>query len=121
MHASGDSPCHLSAKHHVLGTCLLLMAPFRSMLLTLQGGPQRFAPRAHWVPVYPRSCDILTLHFHGALITATMSTLLSSILLGLRRREYACCWRQYRCWPALGFVRPCVLPIAGAVLSTRLT
>ena len=34
MHASGDSPCHPSAKHHLLETCLLLMAPFRSMLLT---------------------------------------------------------------------------------------
>src|SRR5712691_5563331 len=51
MHASGDSPCHLSAKHRVLETCLLLTAPFRSMLLTLRSGPQCLAPRAHreWV------------------------------------------------------------------------
>ena len=53
MHASGDSPCHLSAKHRVLETCLLLTAPFRSMLLTLRSGPQCFAPKAHRVPVYP--------------------------------------------------------------------
>ena len=26
------------------------------------------APRAHRVPVYPRSCDILTVRFHGALL-----------------------------------------------------
>jgi len=41
MHASGDAPCHASAKHHVLGACLSLIAPFRSMLLTLQSGLQR--------------------------------------------------------------------------------
>jgi hypothetical protein len=34
IHASRDSPCHSSAKHHLLGACLPLMAPFRSMLLT---------------------------------------------------------------------------------------
>src|SRR5215467_9161425 len=28
------------------------MVPFRSMLLTLRGGPQCLAPRAHRVPVY---------------------------------------------------------------------
>ena len=53
MHASCESPCHLSAKHHILGACLPLMAPFRSMLLTLRSGPQCLAPRAHGVPVYP--------------------------------------------------------------------
>src|SRR5438270_4925661 len=53
MHASGDSPCHLSAKHRVLETCLLLTAPFRSMLLTLRSGPQCLAPRAHGVWVGP--------------------------------------------------------------------
>src|SRR5262249_37271540 len=31
---------HLSAKHCVLNTCLPRTAPFRSMLLTLRGGPQ---------------------------------------------------------------------------------
>ena len=54
MHASGDSPCHSSAKHHLLGACLPRMAPFRSMLLTPESGLWRFAPRAPWVPVYPR-------------------------------------------------------------------
>src|SRR5438445_3353049 len=53
MHASGDSPCHLSAKHRVLETCLLLTATFRSMMLTLRSGPQCLAPRAHGVAVYP--------------------------------------------------------------------
>src|SRR6266849_4953572 len=38
MHASCKSPCHLSAKHCVLETCLFLTAPFRAMLLTMQGG-----------------------------------------------------------------------------------
>ena len=34
MHASGDSPWHSSAKHHLLRACLPLMVPFRTMLLT---------------------------------------------------------------------------------------
>jgi hypothetical protein len=50
---SGDSPYRSSAKHHLLDTCLLLMVPFRSMLLTLRGGPESLAPRAHRIPVYP--------------------------------------------------------------------
>src|SRR5262249_21591357 len=67
IHASCESPCHLLAKHHLLGTCFPRMAPFRSMLLTLRGGPQCLAPRAHPVPVYRRSViDILTVRFHGA-------------------------------------------------------
>src|SRR6266481_3753758 len=52
MHTSGDSPYYLSAKHGVLRACLPLTAPFRSMLLTLRGGPQCSAPKAHRVPVY---------------------------------------------------------------------
>src|SRR6516162_408920 len=46
---------YLSAKRRVLDTCLLLTSPFRSMLLTLRGGPQCLTPRAHPVPVYRRS------------------------------------------------------------------
>src|SRR5207247_7911437 len=53
MHASCESPCHSSAKRHLLDTCLLLMAPFRSMLLTLQSALKSLAPRARSVPVYP--------------------------------------------------------------------
>src|SRR5262249_27106464 len=34
MHASCESPWHLSAKPCVLETCLLLTGPFRAMLLT---------------------------------------------------------------------------------------
>src|SRR5713101_6017355 len=41
MHASGDSPYHSSAKHHILEACFFRMTPFRSMLLTLQSGLQR--------------------------------------------------------------------------------
>ena len=52
-HASGDSPCHLSAKHHLLEASLLLMIPFRAMLLTSQSGLWSLGPTAHWVPVYP--------------------------------------------------------------------
>ena len=40
MHASGDSPWHPSAKHHILEACFFRMTPFRSMLLTLQSGLQ---------------------------------------------------------------------------------
>ena len=36
MHASGDSPWHSSAKHHILEACFFRMTPFRSMLLTLE-------------------------------------------------------------------------------------
>ena len=36
--ASGDSPWHSSAKHHILEACFFRMTPFRSMLLTLQSG-----------------------------------------------------------------------------------
>src|SRR2546428_262980 len=38
MPPSCKSPCHLSAKHCILETCLFLTVPFRTMLLTLQGG-----------------------------------------------------------------------------------
>jgi hypothetical protein len=38
MHASGDSPWHASAKHHILAACFFRMTPFRSMLLTVQSG-----------------------------------------------------------------------------------
>src|SRR5713226_6400788 len=53
MHASCESPWHSLAKHHLLGACFPRMLPFRSMLLTLRGGPQCLAPRAHRIPVYP--------------------------------------------------------------------
>src|SRR6266702_2694360 len=53
--------CTLLVNHHgipepsalVLGACFPLKPPFRSMLLTLRGGPESFAPRAHRIPVYP--------------------------------------------------------------------
>jgi hypothetical protein len=52
MHASGDSPWHPSAKHHILEACFFRMTPFRSMLLTLQSGLQSLAPTAQSVPAY---------------------------------------------------------------------
>src|SRR2546426_2233663 len=52
MHASCESPWHSLAKRHLLGACFPRMAPFRSMLLTLRGGPESLAPRAHQIPVY---------------------------------------------------------------------
>src|SRR5260370_21528853 len=52
MHASCESPWHSLAKRHLLGACFPRMAPFRSMLLTLRGGPERLTPRAHQIPVY---------------------------------------------------------------------
>src|SRR5881409_3235270 len=52
MHASCESPWHSLAKRHLLRACFPRMAPFRSMLLTLRGGPESLAPRAHQIPVY---------------------------------------------------------------------
>ena len=52
MHASGDSPWHASAKHHILAACFFRMTPFKGMLLTLQSGLQSLAPRAQSVPAY---------------------------------------------------------------------
>jgi len=54
MHASGDSPCHASAKHPLLAACLLLRVSFRVMLLTSQSGLRSLDLRAHGVPVYPK-------------------------------------------------------------------
>src|SRR5229473_7739424 len=67
MHASFGSPAIL-AKRHLLDTCLLRMAPFRSMLLTLRSGPESLAPTARQVPVY---LMVVILHipmpcWHGA-------------------------------------------------------
>src|SRR3989442_378774 len=53
--------CTLLVNHHgipepsalVLRACFPLKPPFRSMLLTLRGGPESLAPRAHRIPVYP--------------------------------------------------------------------
>src|SRR5713101_9666908 len=42
-----DQPCDLVSQ------CFPLKSPFRSMLLTLRGGPESLAPRAHRIPVYP--------------------------------------------------------------------
>src|SRR6266851_3358530 len=51
MHAEFGSPAIL-AKRHLLDTCLLRMTPFKSMLLTLQSGPESLALTARQVPVY---------------------------------------------------------------------
>ena len=66
MHASGDSPSHLSAKHHLLATYLRLMVSFRGMLLTLQSGLERLTPQAHRVPVYPTVFPHSDMSLHGA-------------------------------------------------------
>jgi hypothetical protein len=42
-----NHPCDLVSQ------CFPLKSPFRSMLLTLRGGPESLAPRAHRIPVYP--------------------------------------------------------------------
>ena len=64
--AAGDSPSHLSAKHHLLATYLRLMVSFRGMLLTLQSGLERFTPQAHRVPVYPTVFPHSDMSLHGA-------------------------------------------------------
>ena len=66
MRASGDSPSHLSAKHHLLATYLRLMVSFRGMLLTLQSGLERLTPQAHRVPVYPKVFPHSDMSLHGA-------------------------------------------------------
>jgi len=66
MHASCESPCHLSAKHCFLMTCLRLTVPFRTMLLTVRGGPHCLGPRAHGVPVYPKVLRHSSMILHGA-------------------------------------------------------
>ena len=66
MRASGDSPSHLSAKHHLLVPYLRLMVSFRGMLLTLQSGLERLTPQAHRVPVYPTVFPHSDMSLHGA-------------------------------------------------------
>ena len=69
MHASCESPCHLSAKRCLLDTCFLLTAPFRTMLLTARGGPRCLGPKAYGVPVHL----IAFLHSYFALSRRTVS------------------------------------------------
>src|SRR5215831_10004562 len=93
MHASCESPWHSLAKHHLLGACFPRMVPFRSMLLTLRGGPQCLAPRAHRVPVYPMVFStFLYRAFTAHIMVAVAGVLISGIWrsLGLqhtRRRQ----------------------------------
>src|SRR2546426_5512168 len=75
--------CTLLVNHHgipepsalVLGACFPLKPPFRSMLLTLRGGPESLAPRAHRIPVYP----IVFPHSSIVLSRRTVRTWYSSI------------------------------------------
>src|SRR5439155_8793673 len=75
--------CTLLVNHHgipepsalVLGACFPLKPPFRSMLLTLRGGPESFAPRAHRIPVYP----MVFPHSSTVLSRRTVRTWYSSI------------------------------------------
>src|SRR5262244_169535 len=82
MHASCESPWHSLAKHHLLGACFPRMVPFRSMLLTLRGGPQCLAPRAHRVPVYPMAFSTFLYRAFTAHITIAI---LGVLLGGIRR------------------------------------
>src|SRR6266705_6972998 len=59
----------------VLGACFPLKPPFRSMLLTLRGGPESLAPRAHRIPVYP----MVFPHSYTVLSRRTVRTWYSSI------------------------------------------
>src|SRR5438093_689741 len=71
MHALGDSPCHLSAKHCILRACFPRTAPFRAMLLTARGGPRCLGSRAYEVPAYL----IAFLHSYFALSRRTWALL----------------------------------------------
>src|SRR5215471_18406187 len=85
MHASCESPWHSLAKHHLLGACFPRMVPFRSMLLTLRGGPQCLAPRAHRVPVYPMVFStFLYRAFTAHVMVAVVSVLIGGIARGAR-------------------------------------
>src|SRR5215471_14054794 len=85
MHASCESPWHSLAKHHLLGACFPRMVPFRSMLLTLRGGPQCLAPRAHRVPVYPMVFStFLYRAFTAHIPVAIAGVLIAAIPRGLR-------------------------------------
>src|SRR5262249_37252154 len=66
MHASCESPCHLSAKRCLLDTCFLLTAPFRTMLLTARGGPRCLGPKAYGVPVHLIAFLLWYVVVHGA-------------------------------------------------------
>src|SRR6266516_8144749 len=82
--------CTLLVNHHgipepselVLGACFPLKPPFRSMLLTLRGGPESFAPRAHRIPVYP----MVFPHSSTVLSRRTVRTWYSSIPTSLLPR-----------------------------------
>src|SRR6266700_4918641 len=82
--------CTLLVNHHgipepsalVLGACFPLKPPFRSMLLTLRGGPESLAPRAHRIPVYP----IVFPHSSIVLSRRTVRTWYSSIPTSLLPR-----------------------------------
>src|SRR5712692_3347264 len=75
--------CTLLVNHHdipypselVLGARFPRKSPFRSMLLTLRGGPESLAPRAHRIPVYP----IVFPHSSIVLSRRTVRTWYSSI------------------------------------------
>src|SRR5262249_50659893 len=82
MHASCESPWHSLAKHHLLGACFPRMLPLRSMLLTLRGGPQCLAPRAHRVPVYPM---VFSTFLYRAFTAHIAITIAGILLTGLAR------------------------------------
>ena len=75
MHASCESPCHLSAKRCLLDTCFLLTAPFRTMLLTARGGPRCLGPKAYGVPVHLIAFLHSYFALHGALVRSSCSRL----------------------------------------------
>ena len=62
-HASGDAACRCSAKPPPFAGLSPSPGAFRSMVLTLESGLRCFAPRAHWVPVYPRCFPIRPCRF----------------------------------------------------------
>ena len=63
MHASGDSPCHASAKHPLLAACLLLRVSFRVMLLTLAEWSAKLRHQGSWGTCIPQG--VITF-FHTA-------------------------------------------------------
>jgi hypothetical protein len=83
LHGAPGGRCTLRATHHgipepsalVLGACFPLKPPFRSMLLTLRGGPESLAPRAHRIPVYP----MVFPHSYTVLSRRTVRTWYSSM------------------------------------------
>jgi hypothetical protein len=114
MHASCESPWSLSAKHHVLGACFSLMAPFRPRFSRDEMAHSAHVQRLRrclytfWYPYIP------TCRFHGTACPCTSrplsgGTTKSGHLCGSGASARCAC-----CTSLPGCPMPCVGACAGA-------